>query len=76
MKKQIKLRFNTEKEKADQSLPAWRVLIDGVEHLATGVRIEAPIWTSEDILPTGQRKWHISSEGTVHWNEDGSCLIQ
>jgi hypothetical protein len=71
----IQIRFNTEKEKRDAKLPAWRVLVDGVEHLAENVRIEAPTWTSEDILPTGQKKWHLSSEGEVTW-ENTTCVIR
>ncbi len=73
----IKLRFNTDKEKVSRDLPAWRVVIDGVEHLAHHVRIEVPMETSEDMLPTGQLKWHLSCVGRPHW-EDGDrvCVIR
>jgi hypothetical protein len=67
-KHQIQIRFNTDKEKIDAKLPPWRVLVDGVEHLADSVRIEVPTRTTEDILPTGQKKWHISCEGELHWD--------
>lgn len=75
----IQIRFNTEKEKVSGELPAWRVLVDGVEHLAKNVRVEVPMWTTEDILPTGQRKWHLSCEGELHWVENlpgGECVIR
>ena len=52
----IQIRFNTEKEKVSRELPAWRVLVDGKEFLAHAVRIEVPMWTSEDILATGEKK--------------------
>jgi hypothetical protein len=73
----IKIRFNTEKEKVSKDLPAWRVVIDGVEHLAHHVRIEVPMETSEDTLPTGQLKWHLSCKGRVHWEGgDKVCVIR
>jgi hypothetical protein len=75
-KNQIQIRFNTDKERVNGSLPAWRVLVDGVEHLATNVRVEVPMWTSEDILPTGQRKWHLSCEGTPDFQPSGDCVIR
>jgi len=71
----IQLRFNTEKEKTDANAPPWRVLVDGVEQLATSVRIEVPTWTTEDLLSTGQKKWHISCEGTVSWDST-HCTIR
>lgn len=70
----IQIRFNTEKEKTDPQLPAWRVLEDGHEALATHVEIRVPAFTSEDVLPSGMRKWHISCEGRAVW-EDGKCTI-
>ncbi len=71
----IQIRFNTDKEKIDAGLPAWRVLVDGTEYLASSVRIEVPTWTTEDILPTGQKKWHLSCEGELHWSAD-VCTIK
>lgn len=72
----IQIRFNTDREKKDGALPPWRVLIDGVEYLATDVRVETPTWTSEDVLPTGIKKWHISTEGQAHWDDSGRCVIR
>jgi hypothetical protein len=70
----IQIRFNTDKEKLDPNAPAWRVLIEGEEHLAEKVEIMVPTWTSEDTLPDGRKKWHLSCEGKVHWFGKG-CKI-
>lgn len=76
-KHNIQIRFNTDKEKVSASAKAWRVLIDGVEFLAKDVRVEVPMWTSEDILPNGLKKWHLSCEGEVFWDEPGgNCTIR
>ncbi len=71
----IQIRFNTEKDKTDATLPAWRVLVDGVEHLAESVRIEGECWTTRDEIAPGLIKWHITTRGKVVW--DGrNCRIQ
>ncbi len=63
----IKIRFNTE---CTDNLLYWRVLIDGVEHLAEKVFINVPVYTSGDFLPEkNQTKHHISSESdNLVWN--------
>ncbi|HZU54091.1 MAG TPA: hypothetical protein VFF77_09375 [Holophagaceae bacterium] len=72
----ISIRFNTDKERVSLDLPAWRVMVDGVEHLAHHVRIEVPMRTTEDRLPTGKLKWHLSCEGRVSWEADSRvCVI-
>ena len=72
----IKIRFNTEKQKTDLGLPAWRVLVDGQERLAHQIEILAKSWTSEDEIAPGVTKWHICTEGQVEWNaETGLCRI-
>jgi len=72
----IQIRFNTDKQRVDRSLPAWRVLIDGAEHLAHHVRIEVPTQTSEDTLPSGELKWHLSCTGRVAWEDGGrTCVV-
>nr|BFD66478.1 hypothetical protein HAGR004_15000 [Bdellovibrio sp. HAGR004] len=75
MNKNIKIRYNTEKDKTDASLPAWRVLIDGVEHLAESIQVDVPCWTTKDEVQPGLLKWHISCEGEVVWSEK-KCLVQ
>lgn len=76
-KHNIQIRFNTEREKVSAAAKPWRVLIDGVEYLAKDVRVEVPMWTTEDLLPTGQKKWHLSCQGEAVWDEPGgNCLIR
>jgi hypothetical protein len=58
----VQIRFNTEWEKTAGGEYKWRVIIDGRERLAKAVRIEAPCHTTEDLLPDGRRKWHLTVE--------------
>lgn len=71
----IQIRFNTEKDKTDASLPPWRVLVDGVEHLASEVHVEGGCWTSHDEISPGLWKWHITCHGQVRWDNQ-ICRIQ
>ena len=57
-KKTLKLRFNTE----NTGTLYWRALIDGEEHLADHVELKVPSYTSQDTLPDGRVKWHISAD--------------
>jgi len=68
-KHSIKIRFNT--ECTDNRL-YWRVLIDGIEHLAENVFINVPVYTSGDFLPEkNQIKHHISCESdNLVWEKD------
>lgn len=75
MNQDIKVRYNTEKDKTDPTLPAWRVLIEGVEHLAESVEFTTPGWTSQDEISPGLIKWHISCRGKVVWNGK-NCRIE
>jgi hypothetical protein len=52
----------------------WRVLINGVEHTASEIKIEVPTKTTKDILPEGIVKFHISCE-SEHFEWNGSALI-
>lgn len=63
---QIKIRFNT-KHQDDPEGRKWRVLLNGEEFLAESVDIHTPSYTSEDLLPNGILKWHISTEGMPFW---------
>jgi hypothetical protein len=75
-KQQVKVRYNTEKNKLDKTLPAWRVIVNGVEHLADNVTVETKAWTSEDEIQPGLLKFHISCEGSVVWDaEKKNCRI-
>ena len=64
----IKIRYNTDKDKVDSSLPAWRVLVNGVEHFAENVSIETKAWTTQDEISPGLLKWHITCEGQIKWD--------
>jgi hypothetical protein len=68
-KHKIKLRYNTECK--DNRL-YWRVLIDGVEHLAENVKINIPTSTTGDYLADkGLTKHHISCESdNLVWEGD------
>jgi hypothetical protein len=69
-KKTLKLRFNTE----NTGTLFWRALIDGEEHLADHVELKVPSYTSQDTLPDGRIKWHISADYTeLVW--EGTTLI-
>ena len=73
---EIKIRYNTDKDKMDSSLPAWRVLENGIEKLAHTVEIRIPSRTTFDKLPDGREKWHISCSGKAVWDESGlNCEI-
>lgn len=52
----LRLRFNTE----NVGELFWRVIINDEEHLANSVQLHVPSFTSQDILPNGKVKFHIS----------------
>lgn len=54
--KLLKIRFNT---KHNGSLH-WRIIIDEKEYLADHVTINVPAFDTEDVLPDGTKKYHIS----------------
>ena len=69
-KKTLKIRFNTENTGA----LFWRAIIDGKEHLADNIELKVPSYTSEDTLPDGRKKWHISADyNELVW--EGTKLI-
>lgn len=74
MAKSVKIRFNTMWEQSDGQAFKWRVLVDGSEVLAKSVQLNVPSWTTEDVLPNGARKWHISCEGKVV-EKDGHVVV-
>jgi hypothetical protein len=64
----VNVRFNTECN--DERL-YWRVLIDGVEHLAENIQISVPCFTSKDFLSDQNVfKHHISYVANrLEWEE-------
>jgi len=61
----IKIRYNT-KAKPEDTLH-WRVLINGVEHLASHVEINTQTKTTTDFIEGVGTKWHISCKGNIQW---------
>lgn len=73
---EIKIRYNTDKDKIDSNLPAWRVIENDVEKFANSVEIRIPCRTTFDKLADGREKWHISCSGRIVWDEYGqNCEI-
>jgi len=69
----ILIRFNT-KWQEDEQKRTWRVLINGVEYLASKVNVNVPcVSTMEDIEP-GVTKWHMLCYGKVYWKGTESFI--
>lgn len=71
----IKVRFNTEWEKTAGGEYKWRVIVDGREQLAKSVEIEATCHTTEDVLPDGRTKWHLTVEAGEVLEHQGHLRI-
>jgi len=66
---EIKIRYNTN-AKPDDTLH-WRALINGVEHLASNVKILKECETTKDWIEGVGMKWHITiRNGMWEWNEN------
>jgi hypothetical protein len=63
----IKLRFNTESA-LDKSMLPWRVVVDGVEHLAQRVIFATDAYTTHDEVAPGRFKWHVTCVGEPAWH--------
>ena len=69
----VKIRYNT-KATSEDTLH-WRVLIEGVEHLASNVVINCMTHTTKDYIEGFGEKWHISCKATqVNWMGE-ECII-
>ena len=62
--KEILIRFNT-KALPDDPL-VWRVIVDGVEHLASGFEVTGFIQDGVSEYK-GQRKWNVKCKGMLEW---------
>lgn len=72
MKKEIKIRFNT---LAGDSHLKWRILIDGIEHLASEIRVMVPTVTTRDHIEGVGEKWHITCRpDVIEWQGDTIVL--
>jgi len=69
----IKIRYNTQ---CRDDVHHWRVLVDGIETLASEVRIESPSYTTRDLIEGIGEKWHLTTEATtVEW-QGSRCVIR
>lgn len=71
----VKIRFNTEWESTPGGEFKWRVLVDGREQLAKTVVFEVPCHTTEDVLPDGRRKWHLTAEAARVVDDQGHLRV-
>lgn len=72
----VRIRFNTQWESSAGGAYKWRMVFpDGSERLAKSISITVPSWTSEDLLPNGVTKWHVTCEGVVV-EKDGHVVIR
>lgn len=73
MKQTVKIRFNT---KCDENSDLkWRVLIDGIEFLASEVTLNTHSSTTKDKIEGLGEKWHITCKASkVVW-VDRRCII-
>lgn len=67
----FQIRFNTKYPENPNPALKWRILVDGVEKLASKIQVDVPCETTEDIVTEGERpnvqKWHISGNGKLVW---------
>jgi uncharacterized membrane protein len=71
-KKEIKIRFNT---MAGDSHLKWRILIDGIEHLASEIEVLVPSVTTRDLVEGVGEKWHITCQpDLIEWQGDKIIL--
>jgi len=63
---EVKIRYNTNAKAED--ILHWRVLIEGVEHLASNVTVNCATQTTKDYIEGIGTKWHISCNPTqIEW---------
>jgi len=65
------IRFNTNH---DGTPLVWRVFENGIEHLATDVRIVGETFT-ECTEEYGQIKWNIACLGNLTWSDKSATII-
>lgn len=72
MKKEIKIRYNHD---AGASNLKWRILIDGIEHLASDIEVLVPSTTTKDIIEGVGEKYHITCRpDKIVWDGDKIIL--
>lgn len=69
----IKIRYNTA---VSDDFLFWRVIIDGVEHLASDIKVNVPCYGTKDYIDGVGYKHHITCESNdVVFNDDKSVVI-
>jgi len=51
------------------------VIDEKTEHLVREIEVSVPCFTSEDIIETGETKWHLSCVGELSIDEQGVAVI-
>lgn len=68
----VKIRYNTQ---VSDDFLYWRVLVDGVEKLASDIKINIPTITTKDFIEGVGMKHHITCEANeLIWNEENQSL--
>lgn len=69
---EILLRFNTKASLGDPLV--WRVIIDGVEHLASGFEITGVVRDSVSEYKN-EKKWNVGCKGTIRWEGSKAVIV-
>ena len=69
----VKIRYNTQ---VNDDFIYWRVVVEGVERLASDIKINVPTFTTKDFIEEVGMKHHITCEANeLIWNEENQSLI-
>jgi hypothetical protein len=69
----VNIRYNTNAKENDTL--HWRVLIDGVEHLASEVEVNTKLYTTKDWIEGVGYKYHITCHSNnIIWDGE-KCII-
>ena len=72
MKKIVQIRYNTA---VNDDFLYWRIIIDGVEHLASDLAINVPCRGTKDFIEGVGMKHHITCESdNIVWNEENKSV--
>jgi uncharacterized membrane protein len=70
----VKIRYNHD---AGDSGLFWRVIINGVEHLASDLEIHGAAYTTQDEVEGVGKKYHITCEvDSIHWDKNKIVLVR
>jgi len=69
----VKIRYNTQ---VNDDFIYWRVVVEGVERLASDIKINVPTFTTKDFIEEVGMKHHITCEANeLIWNDENQSLI-